>query len=125
MRNRIFAYAKTKAHIICVVTVQLISTFFRYIDRTIPLLSNSKNVKSLAIFCGCTVRFVWDLVGNPEDRFSHNEAHFRHCDIVFLRRFLRLHTELIRQCERCRWTTTPIETVPIFWSNTNWTGGKG
>ena len=20
--------------------------------------------------------FVWDLVGNPEDQFSHNEAHF-------------------------------------------------
>ena len=28
-----------------------------------------------AIFCGCTACFVWDLVGNPEDRFSHNEAH--------------------------------------------------
>ena len=24
----------------------------------------------LAIFCGCTARFVLDLVGNPEDRFS-------------------------------------------------------
>ena len=45
---------------------------FRYIDRTIPLL-----FKPLAIFCGCTDRFVSDLVGNPEDRFSHNEAHFR------------------------------------------------
>ena len=33
---------------------------FRYIDSTIPLAS----------FCGCTVRFVSDLVGNPEDRFS-------------------------------------------------------
>ena len=33
-------------------------------------------MKSLAILCGCTARFVWDLVGNPEDRFSHNEAHF-------------------------------------------------
>ena len=31
--------------------------------------------KPLAIFCGCTARFVWDLVGNPEDRFSQNEAH--------------------------------------------------
>ena len=35
---------------------------FRYTDRP------------LAIFCGCTARFVSDLVGNPEDRFSHNEA---------------------------------------------------
>ena len=25
--------------------------------------------------CGCRAWFVWDLVGNPEDRFSHNEAH--------------------------------------------------
>ena len=25
-------------------------------------------------FCGCTSRFVSDLVGTPEDRFSHNEA---------------------------------------------------
>ena len=28
----------------------------------------------LAIFCCCTVRFVSDLVGNPEDWFSQNEA---------------------------------------------------
>ena len=42
---------------------------FRYIDSTIPLHS-----KPLAIFCGCTARFVSDLVGNPEDRFSHNKA---------------------------------------------------
>ena len=26
--------------------------------------------------CGCAARFVSDLVGNPEDWFSHNEAHF-------------------------------------------------
>ena len=31
----------------------------------------------LAIFCGCTARFVWDQVKNPEDRFSHNEAQMR------------------------------------------------
>ena len=43
---------------------------FRHTDSAIPLLS-----KSLAIFYGCTARFVSDLVGNPEDRFSHNEAH--------------------------------------------------
>ena len=27
------------------------------------------------IFCGCTARFLSDLVENPEDRFSQNEAH--------------------------------------------------
>ena len=48
---------------------------FRYIVSTIPLLSKSKNFKPLAILCGCTARFVSDLVGNPEDRFFHNEAH--------------------------------------------------
>ena len=33
-----------------------------------------RNFKPLAILCGHAARFVWDLVGNPEDRFSHNEA---------------------------------------------------
>ena len=36
-----------------------------------------QNFKPLAIYCGSTARFVWDLVGNPEDRFSHNEAHIQ------------------------------------------------
>ena len=48
---------------------------FRYTDRTIPLLSISENFKPLATFCGCTARFVSDLDGNPEERFSYNEAH--------------------------------------------------
>ena len=48
---------------------------FRYTDTTIHLLSKSENFKPLAILCGCTDRFVWDQVGNPEDRFSQNEAH--------------------------------------------------
>ena len=29
---------------------------------------------SLTILCGCTAWSVSDLVGNPEDRFSQNEA---------------------------------------------------
>ena len=33
------------------------------------------NFKPLAIFCGCTTRFVMEQVRNPGDRFSHNEAH--------------------------------------------------
>ena len=48
---------------------------FSYMDSTIPLLSKSE-ISRLAIFCGCTAWFVWDLVGNPEDRFSHNETRF-------------------------------------------------
>ena len=39
---------------------------FRFIEyRTIP-----RNFEPLAIFCGCTARFVLNLIGNPEDRFS-------------------------------------------------------
>ena len=51
---------------------------FRYTDSTIPLLPikiRNLNFKPPAIFCGCTARIMSDLVGNPEDRFSHNEAH--------------------------------------------------
>ena len=48
---------------------------FRYIESTIPLLFYIRNFKPLAIFCDCIARFVSDQVGNPEDRFSHNEAH--------------------------------------------------
>ena len=48
---------------------------FRYTESTIPLLSKSEIFKPLAIFCDYPVRFVSDLVGNLEDRFSHNEAH--------------------------------------------------
>ena len=38
---------------------------------TIPLLP-----KPLSIFGDCTVKFVLDLIGNPEDRFFRNTAHF-------------------------------------------------
>ena len=31
--------------------------------------------KPLAIFFGCTTWFVSNLVGNPEDRFSHGVSH--------------------------------------------------
>ena len=48
---------------------------FRNTDNTIPLLPKFiRNFKPLANFCGCKARFVSDLVGNPEDRFSHDEA---------------------------------------------------
>ena len=40
---------------------------FRYMDSAIPLLSKSE-ISSLWLSS------VSDLVGNPEDRFSHNEA---------------------------------------------------
>ena len=34
-----------------------------------------RNFKPLAILCDFTAQFASDLVGNPKDRFSHNEAH--------------------------------------------------
>ena len=41
-----------------------------YVAGTFPLL-----FKHLIILCGCTARFVSDLVGNPGDRFPHKKAH--------------------------------------------------
>ena len=54
---------------------QLISAFFYCYntDSTIPLLPNSE--MSNLIFCSYTAWFVSALVGNPKNRFSHNEAH--------------------------------------------------
>ena len=62
MRKLVFAYAKTKAAVkrLC----------FGHIDSTIYFL----NFKPLDIFCGCTARFVSDLVGNPDDRFRRDAA---------------------------------------------------
>ena len=73
--NLLFAYAKTKAQISCAVTVQRLC--FRYIDSSILLLSKSKiSCLDLAMFGGCTARFVSDMVGIPEYyRFSHEAVH--------------------------------------------------
>ena len=48
---------------------------FRYTDSTIPLLSKSEISSLKASSVVVQPGFVLDLVGNPEDRFSHNEAH--------------------------------------------------
>ena len=48
---------------------------FRYTDSTIPRLSKSKFHSSSHIQW-LHSPFLSDLVGNPEDRFSNNEAHF-------------------------------------------------
>ena len=42
---------------------------FHYIDSTMPLLPKSEIISLIA-------RFVSNLVGNPEDRFSRDAAHF-------------------------------------------------
>ena len=48
---------------------------FRYTESTIFFFSLNSKFQASSYLCGYTVRFVSDLVGNPEDRFSHNEAH--------------------------------------------------
>ena len=59
---------------------------FTYIDSTIsPLFKSKDDFKPLAIVCDCTARFVSDLVGNPEDRFSHNEAHLTTSSVSHLK----------------------------------------
>ena len=49
---------------------------FHYTDRTMPLLSKSKNFQPLAIFCASMGRFVSDLVRNTNCWFSHAQAQF-------------------------------------------------
>ena len=52
---------------------------------------------NIIIFCACTARFVLDLVGNPEDRFS--------CDVE--------HINKLRQIQRLK------QKVPCDACNTN------
>ena len=55
---------------------------FRYTDSTIPV----RIFTPLAIFFDCTARCVSDQVGNPEDRFSHNETQcsLNPCQLVYM-----------------------------------------
>ena len=69
------AYAKTKTQISFALTAKLISPFVFPTQIVQSHFYLNTNFKPLAIFSDCTARFVSDLVGHPEDRFSHNEAH--------------------------------------------------
>ena len=70
-RKHDYYLCKNKVHL----TAQLISAFvFGYTDITTPPLFKTQNFKILAFFCVCIGRFVSDLVGNPDDRFSHVAA---------------------------------------------------
>ena len=42
---------------------------FCYTVSTSPLLPKSEILSPLTIICGCTIRFVSDLVGNPDNRY--------------------------------------------------------
>ena len=71
-----FAYAKTKTQISCAVNAKLISAFAFTTRIVQSLFCLILNFKPLAIFSDCTAWSVSDQVRNPEDQFSHNEAHF-------------------------------------------------
>ena len=71
MRKHVFAYAKTKTQINEHNSAVGKRLCFRYIKSSINLLSDSE-ISSLQP--SSMARFVSDLVGNPEDRFSHDAA---------------------------------------------------
>ena len=56
---------------------------FRYIDSTIPLLSKSK-ISSLWPSSVVVQPGLCQTVGNPEDRFSQNEAHLMSYNLIIL-----------------------------------------
>ena len=70
--NRLFAYAKTKTQISFAVTAKLISDFVFAIRivQSFYFLNPKFQVSSDLLWLHSPV-----CVGNPEDRFSHNEAH--------------------------------------------------
>ena len=89
-----FAYAKTKTQISFAVTAKLISAFVfaTRIVRSLYFLNTEFQASS------CTAPFMWDLVGNPEDRFSQNEAHF---GVTSVQRVMLdvIHIRITRPCD--------------------------
>ena len=73
--NLHFAYAKTRTQSNRAADQRLC---FRYTDSVITALNKSEisRLLKIAIFCGFTVWFVSDLIGNPEDLFSHGASMF-------------------------------------------------
>ena len=55
---------------------------FRYMDSTIPLLSKFKIARLKPSSMAVQPGFLSDLVGYPEDWFSHNEAQFQPTPIL-------------------------------------------
>ena len=53
-------------------------------DSIIPILAISKNLR-LASLCSGAARFESHLVGNPEDGFSRDKAHFMYAAAVEIR----------------------------------------
>ena len=68
------AYATTKTQISFAVTAKLISVFVFATWIVQSLFYLNPKFQASSYLCGFTAWFVSDLVGNPEDRFSHNET---------------------------------------------------
>ena len=69
IRKPDFAYAKTKAQISGGVTMQLISAFVSTTWMVWFLVFLNPKFQASSHFCGCTARFVLDLVGSPRQVF--------------------------------------------------------
>ena len=76
------------------VTAQLISTFYCFTDGT----RLSKSITSSHFLWLYTALFVSDLVGNPEDRFSHDAAHFINMPMQYAANFMAVY----RPCRKPR-----------------------
>ena len=77
MKNRLFAYVKTKGQINLAVTAKLISAFVLAIRivQSLYFLNTKFQASSHLVWLHSPVVSKADLVENPKDRFSHNEAH--------------------------------------------------
>ena len=73
-KNGFFAYAKRKTQISFAVTMKLIRAFV-FDTRIVQSIFYNPKFQASSLLCDCTGRFLSNLVGNPEDRFSSVAAH--------------------------------------------------
>ena len=75
------------------VTAKLISAFV-FATRIVQFLFflNPKFQASSLGFCDCRCRFVSDMVGNPEARFSHVAAQFT--NVLICAKFMYMHVHV-------------------------------
>ena len=75
----------------CICENKEVFVFATWIVQSLFVLN--PNSQASTILCGCTARFVSDLVGNPEDRFSQNEAHIIELHVLYHTLECRYHKE--------------------------------
>ena len=95
---------------------KLISAFV-FATRIVQSLFLNPKFQAFSHLCGSTARFVWDLVGNPEDRFSHNEAQLRLSWRVLLRpnnlgvTMVSTHRQCYKESQSNPWISEKKNTV--------------